>query len=65
MTKPIYYQGVKYIYKVDEIYDVFKDGSIEIKRNQNKNTLTLITCRKNTKDKQFVIILYLMVKENY
>ena len=61
----IYYQGTKYIYVVDKIYDVKKDGDVEVNRNTNKNTLTLITCKKNTNDRQLVIILYLSSKEEY
>lgn len=61
----IYYQGTKYIYTVDKIYDVKKDGDVEVNRNTNKNTLTLITCKKNTNDRQLVIILYLSSKEEY
>lgn len=61
----IYYQGIKYIYEVDNIYDVEKDGDVEIKRDTSKNTLTLVTCKKNTDDKQLVVILYLLNKEEY
>ena len=49
------YQGNTYSYKVVDIYDIEKTGKAEIIRNKNKNTLTLITCRHNTK-KQIVII---------
>lgn len=49
------YQGKTYSYKVVDIYDIEKTGKAEIIRNKNKNTLTLITCRHNTK-KQIVII---------
>ena len=55
----VYYNGIKYGYEVSDIYDVAKDGTVEISRNQNLNTLTLITCKKNTSDRQLVIILYL------
>lgn len=61
----IYYQGTKYIYVVNKIYDVKKDGDVEVNRNTNKNTLTLITCKKNTKDRQLVLILYLESEEGY
>ena len=61
----IYYQGTKYIYTVNKKYDVKKDGAVEVSRNTNKNTLTLITCKKDTNDRQLVIILYLSSKEEY
>lgn len=49
---------------MDKIYDVKKDGDVEITRDTNKNTLTLITCRKN-KDMHIVIVLYLEEKIEY
>ena len=61
----IYYQGTKYIYSVDKIYDVKKDGNVEVIRNKNKNTLTLITCKRNTQDRQLVVIFYLREKQKY
>ena len=61
----IYYQGIKYTYIVSKIYDVKKDGDVEVNRSTDKNTLTLITCKKNTNDRQLVVILYLSNKEEY
>lgn len=61
----IYYQGTKYIYSIDKIYDVEKDGDVEVVRDKDKNTLTLITCKSNTQDKQLVLIFYLKEKEDY
>lgn len=61
----VYYNGIKYGYEVSDIYDVAKDGTVEISRNQNLNTLTLITCKKNTSDRQLVIILYLTEMVRY
>ncbi|MBR1385990.1 MAG: sortase [Bacilli bacterium] len=61
----IYYKGIKYTYKVDKIYDVLKDGDVEVERDKDKTTLTLITCKKNTKDRHLVIILYLEKMEEY
>ena len=54
----IYYQSNTYNYKVVKKYDADKTGKINIKRDRNTSTLTLITCRHNT-DKQIVIILEL------
>ena len=61
----IYYKGTKYTYIIENIYDVEKDGYVEVNRDINKNTLTLITCKKDTEDRQLVIILYLLSKEKY
>lgn len=52
----IYYNNKKYTYKIVNIYDVPKLGYIDIYRNNNKNILTLITCKKTDKHKQLVII---------
>ena len=43
---------------IDDIYDKEKTGYIEIIRNRNKNTITLITCKKNT-NLQTVFIGYM------
>ena len=61
----LYYDGYKYIYKLNNHYDTEKDGHIEIIRNRYKNTITLITCKKGTKDKQVVYIGYLVDKVEY
>lgn len=61
----IYYQGYKYEYTLDSIYDTPKDGNIEIYRNHDKTAITLITCKKNTKDTQVIYIGYLTNKEQY
>lgn len=53
------YKDKTYTYKVVNIYDVDKNGKVEIKRNLSKTTLTLITCRHNT-EKQIVTILELV-----
>lgn len=61
----VYYQGIKYSYKIVKIYEVKKTGSVVIYRDTNKNTLTLITCTRNSDTKQTVYILELYNKENY
>lgn len=60
----IYYQNFKYEYILDNIYDTPKDGEIEIERDNNKTTITLITCNKNKKDAQTVYIGYLNNKKS-
>lgn len=61
----VYYNNVKYEYVIENIYDTNKDGNIEIYRNHEKTTITLITCKKNTKDKQIVYIGYLNNTSTY
>ena len=53
----IYYNNIKYVYKVSKIYDVLKTGTVAIKRDKSQNTVTLITCLGN--DRQLVVICYL------
>lgn len=55
----IYYNGHKYIYKVMNKYQIEKTGYANIVRNNNKNTLTLITCISNT-NYQLVVICELI-----
>lgn len=61
----LYYNGVKYEYILSTRYDINKTGTAKIVRDNNKNTITLITCKKNTNDKQVVYIGYLNNKTNY
>lgn len=61
----IYYKGIKYEYKLNNFYDIEKNGKATIFRDYDKTTLVLITCKKNTKDKQVVYIAYLNDKTEY
>lgn len=61
----IYYKSIKYKYKVVNIYEVEKTGRVAIYRDFNKNTLTLITCTRNSNTKQTVYILELVSEEKY
>lgn len=61
----IYYKNIKYIYKITDFYEVNKTGNIEIKRKQEETVIVLITCMKNTNDKQIVYIGSLINKESY
>jgi LPXTG-site transpeptidase (sortase) family protein len=61
----LYYDGYKYIYKLNNYYDTDKDGKVEIIRNRYKTTITLITCKKGIKDKQTVFIGYLVDKVDF
>lgn len=60
----ITYKNIKYSYKIVNIYEVEKDGTVAIYRDYSKNTLTLITCTRNSNTKQTVYILELYSKEN-
>ncbi len=54
----IHYKNQTYKYVINNIYDVEKTGYVNIKRDKTKQTLTLITCKKNT-NKQTIYIGYL------
>lgn len=54
----VYYLNKKYKYIIASIYDRKKTGYIDIVRDKNKNTITLITCKKNT-NLQTVFIGYM------
>lgn len=53
------YDNKTYKYKVVNIYEVEKTGSVTVKRDYDKSTLALITCKHNT-DKQIVVVANLM-----
>lgn len=59
----IYYKGYIYTYKIVNIYNVPKVGTVEVRRNKEKNTLTLITCTYNSNTEQTVYILELVSKK--
>lgn len=56
----VYYKNKKYVYSIVNIYEVEKDGTVPIYRDYDKNTLTLITCTRNSDTKQTVYILELV-----
>ncbi len=49
------YKGKTYNYKVVRIYDIEKKGTLNLNRNNDISTLTLITCRHNTNNQIIVI----------
>ena len=51
------YKNIRYAYKIVDIYEVEKDGTVAIYRDYSKNCLTLITCTRNSNTKQTVYIL--------
>ncbi|MBR3660747.1 MAG: sortase [Bacilli bacterium] len=61
----VYYNGKVYTYSIVNIYLEDKDGSVTIYRDNDKTTLTLITCTQNDKLHQTVYILELIGVETY
>ena len=51
----VYYDGVKYEYKLVNNYEIDKNGKANIIRDGNKTVMTLITCKHGT-EKQLVYI---------
>ena len=49
------YKYKTYEYNIIDIYDIEKSGKAKIIRNNNVNTLTLVTCRHNTNNQIIVI----------
>ncbi len=50
----LYYNNKKYIYKVSDIYEITKNGTLALESNKDKKTLTLITCKDSKR--QLVIV---------
>ena len=61
----IYYNGTKYIYELAKIDTVPKTGQIKISRDNTRNTITLVTCKKNSDTEQVIYIGYLKEKIPY
>ena len=58
----VYYKDYVYNYKIVDIYNVPKVGSLEIRRDPSETVMTLITCTKDSKTEQTVYILELSSK---
>lgn len=50
------YSGLNYKYKITKIYKEKNTGTVSIKRNYEKTTLTLITCTKDDSSTQTIYI---------
>lgn len=50
----VYYENIKYVYIVNDIYEVNKTGYIEIQKN-DISTLILTTCSEKNKNKQLIV----------
>ncbi len=61
----IYYKNKVYTYKIVNIYNQVKKGSLNIYRDLEKTTLTLITCTKDNKASQTVYISELINVQTY
>ncbi len=59
----IIFDNIIYTYKITNIYDVEKNGKINIYKSKDKTTLTLITCTKNNNKSQTIYIAELDRKE--
>lgn len=46
------------LYVLDNIYEIDKDGSAELKYKNNKDTLIMITCNQKDKTKQVIYVSY-------
>lgn len=58
------YKNKKYTYKIRDIYTQKKTGTIEIYRDYNQTTLTLVTCTNQDDSTQTIYIAYLEKIEN-
>ncbi len=58
----LYYQGVKYVYQLSSRYEIEKTGYFQVHKNDQKNTLILITCKLKT-NLQLVFISELLYQE--
>jgi LPXTG-site transpeptidase (sortase) family protein len=61
----IYYNDIKYSYKITYIYKQPKTGTINVYRPYNKTTLMLITCTKDDESSQTVYVAELVDQEPY
>ena len=55
----IYYNNNLYTYRVSEIYEINKTGTINL-TDKNKSVITLITCRYNTNNQIIIIGDYIL-----
>lgn len=56
----LYYKDTKYKYKLVKTYEEQKDGTVAIYRDYDKSCLTLITCTRNSNNKQTIYIFELI-----
>lgn len=51
----VYYEGIKYTYKITNKYEIEKNGKLKVFKYEGKKLITLLTCISNT-NKQVVLI---------
>ena len=56
----VFYNNKKYEYIISDSFLTDKDGTIDMSLEKNKNSISLITCVKDKKDKQIVFIGYII-----
>ena len=61
----IYYEGIKYEYKIFNIYDIPKTGKAKVRRNNVNCYITLITCNPKKSGYQIIAEGELIGKSNY
>lgn len=61
----IYYNHIKYSYKVTNIYEEVKDGNINFHKDKSKTNLVLTTCNPTHKGYQLIIVSELVNQESY
>jgi sortase A len=61
----IYYNGVKYEYKIFDKYDIEKTGKAEVYLTNTEKYITLITCSQEQKNRQIVLIGNLKNEKRY
>ncbi len=52
----VYYNGIKYHYKVVKKYEIEKTGKAKVINSKSDKYITLITCNQNNKDFQIVLV---------
>lgn len=61
----VYYNGIKYHYKVVKKYDIEKTGKAKVISSKSDKYITLITCNQSRNGYQIVIEGKIMDEENY
>lgn len=61
----VYYNGVKYKYKIFDKYDIEKTGKAKVINSKQDKYITLITCNQNRKNYQIVLVGKLVEELNY
>ena len=61
----VYYNNIKYIYNVVDIYDEEKNGIISINTSSTSSLLVLTTCNMVDRTKQIVVVAQLIDKQKY